>query len=198
MGLISGQRRSPVGGHGNSFQYSYLENPMHRGAWWATVHSVAKRQTQLSNLASNHLIIKTRHDRQRKRVDTEERKTSYLSTINSIVLLPCEQGGLHFHFALTSAMDVAKPVSQLIKKNLKGRGEGIFLVSAETIECYVVTRIPYKRVSLMTWLLQEISAHSHTWAPQIRSSCLPHNLLHLSLTLISLTNFPILLQEYPL
>ena len=121
MGLISGQRRSPVGGHGNSFQYSYLENPMHRGAWWATVHSVAKRQTQLSNLASNHLIIKTRHDRQRKRVDTEERKTSYLSTINSIVLLPCEQGGLHFHFALTSAMDVAKPVSQLIKKNLKGR-----------------------------------------------------------------------------
>lgn len=78
-----------------------------------------------------------------------------MSTINSIGFLPCEQGGLHFHFALTSAMDVAKPVSQLIKKkkNLKGRGEGIFLVSAERMECYVVTRITYKRVSLMTRLL---------------------------------------------
>lgn len=77
-----------------------------------------------------------------------------MSTINSIVLLPCEQGGFHFHFALTSAMDVAKPVSELIKKkNLEGRGEGIFLVSAERMECYVVTRITYKRVSLMTRLL---------------------------------------------
>ena len=32
----------PEGGHGNPLQYSCLENPMDRGAWWATVHGVAK------------------------------------------------------------------------------------------------------------------------------------------------------------
>ena len=39
--------RSP-GGNGNPFQYSFLENPKHRGVWQATVHGVAKSQTQLS------------------------------------------------------------------------------------------------------------------------------------------------------
>ena len=34
--------RSPGGGHGNPLQYSCLENPMERGAWWTTVHSVAQ------------------------------------------------------------------------------------------------------------------------------------------------------------
>ena len=37
---IPGSRRSPGGGHGNPLQYSCLENPMDRGAWWATVHSI--------------------------------------------------------------------------------------------------------------------------------------------------------------
>ena len=46
-GLISGLRRSPGGGHGNPLQYSYLENPMDRGVWQATVHRVAKSRTQL-------------------------------------------------------------------------------------------------------------------------------------------------------
>ena len=36
-------------GNVNSFQYSCLENPMDREAWWATVHRVAKSRTQLSN-----------------------------------------------------------------------------------------------------------------------------------------------------
>ena len=39
--------RSLGGVHGNSLQYSCLENPMDRGAWWATVHVVAKSQTRL-------------------------------------------------------------------------------------------------------------------------------------------------------
>ena len=47
MGSIPGSERSPGGGHGNLLQYSCLENPMDRGAWWATVHRVAKSQTQL-------------------------------------------------------------------------------------------------------------------------------------------------------
>ena len=41
-GSIPGLGRSPVAGNGNPLQYSGLENPMDRGAWWATVHGVAK------------------------------------------------------------------------------------------------------------------------------------------------------------
>ena len=47
MGSIPGLGRTPGGGDGNSLQYSCLENPMDRGVWWATVHRVAKSQTQL-------------------------------------------------------------------------------------------------------------------------------------------------------
>ena len=43
-GLISGSGRSLGEGNGNPFQYSFLENPMGRGAWRATVHRVAKSQ----------------------------------------------------------------------------------------------------------------------------------------------------------
>ena len=46
-----GRRRSPGGGHSNPLQYSCLENPVDRGAWWATVHGVAKSQTRLSDWA---------------------------------------------------------------------------------------------------------------------------------------------------
>ena len=41
-GSIPGLGRSPEGGNGNPLQYSCLENSMERGAWWATVHRVAK------------------------------------------------------------------------------------------------------------------------------------------------------------
>ena len=44
MGLIPGLGRSPGEGNGNPLQYSCLGNLMDRGAWWATVHGVAKRQ----------------------------------------------------------------------------------------------------------------------------------------------------------
>ena len=40
-----GQEDSPEGGYGNLLQYSCLENSMDRGAWWATVHGVAKSQS---------------------------------------------------------------------------------------------------------------------------------------------------------
>ena len=46
-GSIPGSGRSPGGGQGNPLQYSYLENPMERGAWRFTVHGVSKSQTQL-------------------------------------------------------------------------------------------------------------------------------------------------------
>ena len=42
---IPGLGRFPGGGHNNPFEYSCLENPIDRGAWWAIVHRVAKSQT---------------------------------------------------------------------------------------------------------------------------------------------------------
>ena len=47
-GLIPGSERSPGRRHGNPLQYSCLENPMGRGAWWATVHGVAEPDTSES------------------------------------------------------------------------------------------------------------------------------------------------------
>ena len=48
-GSISGSGRSPGVGKGNLLQHSCLENPMDRGALWATVHGVAKNQSKLSD-----------------------------------------------------------------------------------------------------------------------------------------------------
>ena len=45
MGSVPGLGRSPGGWHSNPLQYSCLENPKNRGAWWATVHAVTKSQT---------------------------------------------------------------------------------------------------------------------------------------------------------
>ena len=44
-GLIIRSGKSPEGGHDNPLQDSCLENPTDRGAWWATVHGVAKSRT---------------------------------------------------------------------------------------------------------------------------------------------------------
>ena len=52
LGSIPGWGRSPGEGNGNPLQYSCLENPMDGGAWWATVHGVAKSQTRLSDLTN--------------------------------------------------------------------------------------------------------------------------------------------------
>ena len=48
-GSIPGSGRSPGDGNDYPLKYSCLENPMDRGAWWATVHRIAKSQTHLSN-----------------------------------------------------------------------------------------------------------------------------------------------------
>ena len=55
--LIPGLGRSPGGGNGNPLKYSYLENSMDRGAWWAIVHGVAKSQTQLSIHTHTHICV---------------------------------------------------------------------------------------------------------------------------------------------
>ena len=48
-GSIPGWGRSPGGGHGHPLQYSRLENPMDRGAWWAPAHGVAQSWTRLND-----------------------------------------------------------------------------------------------------------------------------------------------------
>ena len=60
VGSIPGWERSPGGEHGNPLQYSCLENPMDRRAWWATVHRVAKSRTQLKQF-SRHAQKQTLH-----------------------------------------------------------------------------------------------------------------------------------------
>ena len=47
VGSIPGLGKSPGGGHGNSLQYSCLENPMDRGVWQAVVHGITKSWTLL-------------------------------------------------------------------------------------------------------------------------------------------------------
>ena len=56
-GSIPGLGRPPGGGNGNPLQYSCLENPMDRGAWWATVHGVSKSRTRLKLLSTDTYSI---------------------------------------------------------------------------------------------------------------------------------------------
>ena len=55
VGLIPESGKSPTERNGNPFQHSCLENPMGKGAWWATVHGVTKSRTRLSDLAHKHV-----------------------------------------------------------------------------------------------------------------------------------------------
>ena len=57
LDLIPGSERLPGEGNGNLLQYSCLENPLDRGAWWATIHGVAESWTQLSTIAHSTLFI---------------------------------------------------------------------------------------------------------------------------------------------
>ena len=57
MGSIPGSGRSPGGRQGNPLQYSCLESPMDRGAWWATVHGVAESRTRLKWPGKQDLLL---------------------------------------------------------------------------------------------------------------------------------------------
>ena len=61
---IPGPGSSPRKENGNPLQYSYLENPMDRGAWWAAIYGAAQSWTRLKRLSSSggssaypHLIL---------------------------------------------------------------------------------------------------------------------------------------------
>ena len=59
-GSIPGSGRSPGEGNGNPLLYSCLENPMDRGAWWATVHGVSKSRTHALVIRPAHLLERQR------------------------------------------------------------------------------------------------------------------------------------------
>ena len=61
LGSISGSEKYPGEGNGNPLQYSCLENSMDGGARRATVHGVAKSQTQLSNFTFTYMFHKHVH-----------------------------------------------------------------------------------------------------------------------------------------
>ena len=56
MSSVPGSRRSSGVGYDNPLQYSYLENPIDRGAWRATVHGVIKSRTRLSDWELNTML----------------------------------------------------------------------------------------------------------------------------------------------
>ena len=63
VGLIPGSEKFPGGGHGNPLQYSCLENPMCREAWWATVHRISESQTPLKHLSMQAPSLDTSSNR---------------------------------------------------------------------------------------------------------------------------------------
>ena len=94
-GLIPGSGRSPGEGNGNLLQYSFLENPMNRGAWWATVHGVTKSQTCLSDYAHTctHTHTHTHSTGSRQQADHFPKEAlgspewALISTFQSIILI---------------------------------------------------------------------------------------------------------------
>ena len=70
VGLLLGSGRSPGGGHANRLQYSCLENPMGRGAWWATVHMLLSLSS-LSSLHDRTMNLRDEVLRQGKRLYSE-------------------------------------------------------------------------------------------------------------------------------
>ena len=58
-------------GNGTPLQYSCLENPMDRGAWWATVHGVAKSRTRLSDFT--FMYAKEKHHKRGEKLKTQKR-----------------------------------------------------------------------------------------------------------------------------
>ena len=65
-GSIPGLGRSPGEGNSNSFQYSCLGNPMDRGAWWATVHGIARIRHELATKYKTALKIMFKKKRERE------------------------------------------------------------------------------------------------------------------------------------
>ena len=91
-GSIPGSGRFPGVGNGNPPQYSFLENSMDTGAWWAPIHRIAKSWTQLSTCTHTHTHTHTPHFETWLSIATEYHSknpwTCYL--LGTLVLLPSD------------------------------------------------------------------------------------------------------------
>ena len=56
VGSVPGLGRSPGEGTDFPLHYSCLENPMDRGAWWATVHGVTKESNMTEELSTGNIL----------------------------------------------------------------------------------------------------------------------------------------------
>ena len=68
LGSIPGSGRSLGGGHGNSLQYSFLENPMDRGTWWATVRAIGSQRVRHDSRDLTHTDKAKRGQREGQKV----------------------------------------------------------------------------------------------------------------------------------
>ena len=111
---------SPGEGNGNPLQYSCLENPMDRGAWRATVHGVAKSQTQLSNcellIQSCLIVTSSRCDRyshlpERKlRLETLGKCPEVLWLLSCGAAMQSQDWRLLYHVVYTTWHMVPRPL----------------------------------------------------------------------------------------
>ena len=89
-GSIPGWGKSPGGGNGNPLQYSCLENPMDRGAWWAAVHGDAESQIGLSVSTSDKWLVSMLFDNSNTNISmalTVDKALSHLSFYSHIDLV---------------------------------------------------------------------------------------------------------------
>ena len=86
LGPIPGLGRSPGGGNCNPLQYSCLENPMDGGAWWATVHGVAKSQIWLRDWHTSLVKLSRIKIPNKKHSTSSDSDPSFLYLFCSIIL----------------------------------------------------------------------------------------------------------------
>ena len=87
MGSIPGSGRSPGGGHGNLLQYSYLKNPMDRGAWRAIVHRIALSWTRLKQLSMHTRLQCQLKPSKQRRILRREKKYELLNEFENPKLI---------------------------------------------------------------------------------------------------------------
>ena len=94
LGLIPGSGRSPEERNGNPLQYSCLENPMDRGAWWAAVRGVTKSRTVLSAIFLSYF-----------KDDVNTSGFSINFSVSQHLSIKMSQK-IHFSFSLVSKQDI--------------------------------------------------------------------------------------------
>ena len=76
-------------GNGNPLQYSCLENPVDRGAWWAVVHGVAKSQTRLKQFSSSSSNGETGIENRHMDMGRAEDRVRCMERVKRILIIQC-------------------------------------------------------------------------------------------------------------